>query len=85
MDRFWTGQSFRDTGSQRLSYQLADILFRNLASHRDRGPKLKSFLATARRDDAGASACQACFGCPPSTLVREFLGPGDWSPHGPAV
>lgn len=80
MHHFWDGRAFSLKSSQRLSYQLAQILFRNLASHRLRSTRLQEFLATAHRDDAGAAACRRCFGCPLSALVGECLGPGDWEP-----
>ena len=77
---FWKGTSFNRVPSQRLSYQLANILFRNMAGHPKRRGQLSEFLATARRDDAGAAACQECFGCTLSDLAVEFLGGGRWSP-----
>lgn len=81
LDPFWTGKSFFKRSSQRLSYQLSNILFRNLTSHRSRRKNVRTFLATAHRRDAGQAACLECFGCPLSTLVEEFLGEGDWDPH----
>jgi hypothetical protein len=75
---FWNGRGFPGVGSQRLSYQLADILFRNMANHPSRGRKLHEFLATADRKDSGAAACEKCFGCSLAALVEEFLGPGLW-------
>ncbi len=81
LDRFWSGTSFFRRSSQRLSYQLANILFRNLIDHRSRRQNVRAFLATAHRRDAGQAACLECFGCPLSVLVEEFLGEGDWDPH----
>lgn len=78
IEHFWNGSAFRGVASQRVSYQLADILFRNLVNHRMRGRHLREFLATAHREDAGVAACFKCFGCPLSKLVEEFLGPGEW-------
>lgn len=78
MDHFWNGQGFKGASSQRVSYQLAEILFRNLVTDRSRRGQLAQFLATAHRDDAGASACRQSFGCPLSKLIEEFLGPGSW-------
>jgi hypothetical protein len=75
MDHFWSGEAFERPSSQRLSYQLADILFRNLAAHPVRRRQLPKFLATAHGRDAGAAACKECFGCSLSGLVKEFLGP----------
>lgn len=83
MDHFWQGRGFVKGSAQRASYKLADVLFRNLATHRLRGRKLGMFLASADRRDAGVSACKECFGCSLSTLVEEFLGPGDWEPKQP--
>jgi hypothetical protein len=85
LDHFWTGKSFHAVSSQRLSYQLADILFRNLRNDRKRGKRLGDFVTTATRDDVGAAACQQCFGCSLSDLAAEFLGPGDWNPARDAV
>ena len=65
-----------------MSYQLADILFRNLFGHPVHRRKLREFLATADRKDSGAAACEQCFGCPLSALVAEFLGPGPWEAPG---
>lgn len=81
LDRFWFGKSFFKPSSQHISYQLAEILFRNLTSHRVRRQNVRAFLATAHRKDAGQAACLECFGCPLSSLVEEFLGEGDWDPH----
>lgn len=75
---FWNGTGFKNASSQRVSYQLAEILFRNLAGHRQRKNRLREFLSTAHRDDAGSAASVACFGCPLSALVEEFLGGGSW-------
>ncbi len=80
MDHFWSGRSFSGVGSQRLSYQLAEILFRNLLSHRTHRRHVAEFLATADRKDAGAAACRSSFNCSLSELVEEFLGPGPWEP-----
>jgi len=77
---FWTGAGFKGAASQRLSYQLAEILFRNLVTDRDRRRSVSTFLATAHREDAGAKACREAFGCQLPTLVEEFLGPGSWGP-----
>ncbi len=78
LGHFWNGRGFSGVGSQHLSYQLADILFRNMANHPSRGRKLHDFLATADRKDSGAAACEKCFGCSLAALVEEFLGPGPW-------
>jgi len=80
IEHFWDGSAFVHSSSQSLSYQLADILFRNLATHPQRRCHLAAFLAAAQHSDAGQSACQRCFNCSLSQLVEEFLGPGDWAP-----
>jgi len=78
INHFWAGHSFKSVPSQRLSYQLSDILFRNLVSHPLRRKRLHEFIATAHPGDAGATACMECFGCPLAALVEEFLGRGEW-------
>jgi hypothetical protein len=80
-NHFWDGRGFVWAPSQRLSYPLAEILFRNMTGDRVRRRSLANFLATAHRNDAGASACQNCFGCTPAELVKEFLGHGEWGPR----
>jgi hypothetical protein len=77
-DHFWEGRGFRDVGSQRLSYQLSEIIFRNLLANRARNKRLSEFLATASYKDAGSAACRKCFGCSLGDLIEEFLGPGPW-------
>lgn len=79
IDRFWSGESFREIGGQRLSYELSAVLFQNLSNGRRTAPRIREFLATAHRDDAGDAACQACFGRPLSSIVEEFLGAGPWA------
>lgn len=79
-DHFWRGTSFASVPSQKLSYQLSDILFRNLRNHRQHGRRLGEFVTTASRKDAGAAACKACFGRTLGDVAAEFLGPGNWEP-----
>jgi hypothetical protein len=83
MDHFWNGGGFKGASSQRLSYQLAEIIFRNLVTDRARREKVPHFLATVSREDAGKAACQESFNCTLSKLVEEFLGPGPWDPTPP--
>jgi hypothetical protein len=80
IDRFWDGRAFLDRSSQRVSYELAKILFRNLATDRVRRRTVGTFLQTADRNDAGEAACRACFGCGLAQIIEEFLGEGDWEP-----
>jgi hypothetical protein len=80
MDHFWDGRAFLWKPSQRVSYQLSEILYRNLAGNRERSRNLGLFLATADRRDAGNAACRQAFGCQLEELVTEFLGDGDWEP-----
>jgi hypothetical protein len=84
-DEFWNGEAFSSATAQRLSYQLAKILFLNLTTNRKRRGALVEFLSTAHHQDGGAAACSKCFGCSLSDLVAEFLGPGDWGPREPAI
>jgi hypothetical protein len=79
-ERFWNGKSFSTRSSQRLSYQLSEILFRNLAGHAVRSRDIGRFLKIANRSDAGQAACEDCFGCSLSELASEFLGEGNWGP-----
>jgi hypothetical protein len=81
IDRFWNGSAFLDRSSQRVSYTLAKILFRNLVTDRVRGRVVGTFLQTADRKDAGEAACKACFGCGLGEIVEEFLGEGEWEPR----
>jgi hypothetical protein len=80
MDQFWDGRAFKGISAQRLSYQLAEILFRNLSNHKVFCNRLGEFLATADRKDAGVVACAKCFDCSLGDLVAEVLGPGSWDP-----
>ncbi len=79
-NHFWNGTGFGKVGSQRLCYQLANIVFRNLAAHPARGRQLGKFLQEAKADDHGAAASLDCFRVPLGSLLGEFLGEGDWEP-----
>lgn len=77
---FWSGKAFHqpDEG-QRLSYDLAEIMVRNLLSdHRDR---FLDFLCRAREADCGEDAAQEILGVGLGEYAAMFLGKGDWSPH----
>jgi hypothetical protein len=81
IDHFWDGRGFLRSSSQRVSYQLAEILFRNLVGSKSRSKMLRTFLATAHRQDYGEAASMVCFGCSLSALAEEFLGAGSWEPN----
>ena len=60
IERFWNGTAFRAGGGRRLSYELSDILFRNLVVNRKRRKGIGVYsLQSAHRDDAGAAALLA--------------------------
>jgi hypothetical protein len=77
---FWAGDSFQfaDDG-QELSYHLAEVLVRNLCS--DYRKKLRDFLRSADRRDAGDSAARSIFGIGLADRVAQFIGPGEWQPR----
>jgi hypothetical protein len=76
---FWTGEAFLlpDDG-QELSYNLAQVLVRNLMT--DFPHKFTTFLNTAEDADAGDRALLAICNTTLSKRVAQFLGTGDWSP-----
>lgn len=74
---FWSGDSFisADDG-QELSYDLAEVLFRNLMS--DYPKKVNDILNNANYVDAGNAALLNA--CNESLVdrVSQFLGEGPW-------
>ena len=80
IDSFWSGESFSfaDAG-QGLSYQLAEILFRNLMS--DYPKQIVPFLKLANYADAGDAALRDTCGVSLSDRVAQFLGSGPWAPR----
>jgi tetratricopeptide (TPR) repeat protein len=77
---FWSGGSFHSPDSwQEMSYDLAEILVRNLLSdHRDR---FLDFLCGAHHADAGESAAEEILGVSLSEYAAMFLGEGEWAPR----
>jgi hypothetical protein len=74
---FWSGESFHAPGDvQRLSYSLAEVIVRNLAS--DHPGKLPALLNTADACDAGERALQDVCKTTLAKRVAQFLGPGEW-------
>ncbi|HUU84925.1 MAG TPA: hypothetical protein VM243_15605 [Phycisphaerae bacterium] len=82
LQSFWCGEAFsrRDEG-QELSYDLAQILVRNLLS--DAEGRFVEFLKLAERADYGEAAARQCFGEKLAQRARGFLGEGDWAPRPP--
>jgi hypothetical protein len=90
LDAFWSGQGFHlPDDVQELSYQLAEIVVRLMVVEarprwfglaRGEQQRFFNFLRTARAEDCGAAASEACFGLPLTELAARFLGEGDWSP-----
>lgn len=78
IQEFWAGTAFHADGDlQKLSYNLANILFDLL---RQQGDALFSFLQQVRWEDAGHTACHECFGFGLDDLAATFLGEGEWRP-----
>jgi hypothetical protein len=74
---FWSGESFHHPGDvQRLSYSLAEVLVRNLAS--DHPGKLPALLNAAEASDAGEQALREICKTTLAARVSQFLGPGEW-------
>lgn len=88
LGRFWSGEGFHSAGEmQKRSYELAEVLVRNLALDfrprgfgRDRKPveRLLQFLRHASYEDAGDAAAREWLGRDLAAIVGQFLGPGDW-------
>jgi hypothetical protein len=77
---FWSGCSFgQPDAGQRLSYQLAEVLVRNLLQ--DHRPRFVDFLAHARQADCGEDAAREYLGMSLGNCAATFLGPGDWKPR----
>ncbi len=77
IQRFWSGQAFRDTTLQKVAYQLAHVLATRLAGNYDR---LCRFANDAMADDAGAAAFATTYGEDLRNLLQPMLGRGDWQP-----
>lgn len=77
---FWSGESFysADEGQQ-LSYELSQVLFRNLLS--DYPGKMKEILRAASYVDAGNAAIVKVCKKSLDDRVGQFLGKGTWSPR----
>ncbi len=74
---FWLGESFRrPTVGRELSYDLAEVLTRNLLSRgRDQFLRL---LKEADSLDCGDTATKNVYGLGIGDLAAQFLGEGDW-------
>jgi len=77
---FWSGRSFhRPDDGQHLSYNLAEIMVRNLlGDHRDR---FVEFLCHAHYADYGERAAEKFLRASLSDYAGMFLGEGDWAPR----
>ncbi len=80
LQAFWSGKAFhRPDEGQRLSYELAEIMVRNLlGDHKDR---FLDFLRRARKGDCGENAAREVLGVSLGNYAALFLGKGDWTPH----
>ena len=79
IQRFWSGQSFLQSGiGNLLSYDLAFHIV-GLAA-RESTP-FRRFAVSATRADAGSAAAMAQLGYPLPNLVEAVLGPGSWEPR----
>jgi hypothetical protein len=79
IQQFWSGMSFyRNDEGQHLSYELAEVLIRNLSD--DCGKRLFDFVEHASASDAGQQALREACGVALEDCVAQFLGRGDWSP-----
>lgn len=78
IQEFWMGSSFsRPDEGQRLSYQLAEILVKNLAEQY--GPFVE-YCNQASWEDAGESALESVFDLSLGDMISNFLGDGEWQP-----
>lgn len=77
---FWSGDSFyyADDG-QKLSYHLAQVLFRNLVSDYPRA--IKEILKQASFRDAGNAAIVRACKVTLADMATQFLGQGEWAPR----
>jgi hypothetical protein len=84
LQEFWTGASFfRVDDGQKHSYELAEILVRNL--HARSKQQLADLLNHADAGDAGSGALRASYRLSLGELIAEVLGPGEWEPRLPVV
>lgn len=76
---FWSGESFNwvENGSE-LSYQLAEILVRNMLT--DFPAAFRHFVQAAHEADGGAAAAIEKLGRPLGAIAAQFLGKGNWEP-----
>jgi len=85
IQQFWTGESFfRADDGNMLSYDLARIMVQQMG--RD-WPKFKTFVNSARRDDAGLAAARTALGMDLPAYVCAVLGREPdprWAPEGAA-
>lgn len=77
---FWSGDSFFSAGEEQwLSYELSQVLFRNLLS--DYPGTMKEILQTASSIDAGNAAIVKVCKKSLDDRASQFLGKGTWSPR----
>jgi hypothetical protein len=91
LDEFWNGIGFsRPEPTQKLSYQLAEILVRLLVADgrprwfgwvKEPQRRLFSFLRDASESDCGDVACRLHLGFGVGDLAARFLGSGKWAPE----
>lgn len=82
---FWAGTSFHIPGeSNELSYSLAEV-FMKLLSERTTLEYFRTFLETARQDDAGQTAAIDIMGVELGDIAATFLGEGNWRPQRTAM
>lgn len=77
---FWSGDSFSaaDDG-QKLSYNLAQVIVRNLLA--DDPNALNEIIQTAHYEDSGNAAFQQICDETLGDQIELFLGEGDWEPR----
>lgn len=81
IQQFWSGESFFQTDSNQLSYELARIIVEQLAKQWD---DFSRFAKSATHQDGGAAAAKSVLGLDlgilASTLL-EFPNDDDWTPN----
>jgi hypothetical protein len=81
IQRLWSGRSFHQVESQKLSYSLAEVLLDVINREVKPPPEVfRRFVKQTSWHDAGQAAAREQLEVSLGEIASVFLGPGDWEP-----